>query len=90
MSRDDSGRFVNAEIPGVYGAFPSVDLFLQSPVGNKTGSLLPTGQVVDTIAGQDVSCIDVAVPIVIAQPVLAKRATKRSRTLKPILYPRRS
>ena len=66
MSRDALGRFVNAEIPGVAGAFPRVDLFLQSPVGNKTGTLLPTGQVVDTIAGHKVSCVDVAVPMVIA------------------------
>lgn len=67
MSRDDQGQFVSAEIPGVQGAFPRVDLFLQSPVGNKTGTLLPTGQVLDTIAGHDVSCVDVAVPMVIAQ-----------------------
>jgi len=66
MSRDATGRYVNADIPGVSGAFPSVDLFLQSPVGNKTGRLLPTGQVVDVIAGHKVSCVDVAVPMVIA------------------------
>lgn len=66
MARDDQGRFVEAEIPGVAGAFPGVDLFLQSPVGNKTGALLPTGRVLDTIAGHDVSCVDVAVPMVIA------------------------
>ena len=66
MSRDEHGRFVNAEIPGVSGAFPSVDLFLHSPVGNKTGALLPTGSAVDEIAGHQVSCVDVAVPMVIA------------------------
>ncbi|MBV4510210.1 PrpF protein [Pseudomonas sp. SWRI22] len=66
MSRNVLGRFVNAEIPGVPGAFPRVDLFLQSPVGNKTGTLLPTGQVVDIVAGHKVSCVDVAVPMVIA------------------------
>ncbi|MET0609907.1 MAG: PrpF domain-containing protein [Pseudomonas caspiana] len=66
MYRDDQGRFINAEIPGVQGAFPSVDLFLQSPVGNKTGAFLPTGNVLDTISGHDVSCVDVAVPMVIA------------------------
>jgi 2-methylaconitate cis-trans-isomerase PrpF len=66
MSRDALGRFVNAEIPGVPGAFPRVDLFLQSPVGNKTGTLLPTGQVIDSVAGHKVSCVDVAVPMVIA------------------------
>lgn len=66
MSRDVQGRFMNAEIPGVSGPFPRVDLFLQSPVGNKTGALLPTGNVLDTIAGHNVSCVDVAVPMVIA------------------------
>lgn len=66
MSRDQHGRFVNAEIPGVSGAFPSVDLFLHSPVGNKTGALLPTGSALDAIAGHQVSCVDVAVPMVIA------------------------
>ncbi|WP_110948354.1 PrpF domain-containing protein [Pseudomonas bohemica] len=66
MSRDSQGGFVNAEIPGVAGAFPRVDLFLQSPVGNKTGALLPTGNVLDTVAGHYVSCVDVAVPMVIA------------------------
>ncbi len=66
MSRDTQGRFINAEIPGVVGSFPGVDLFLQSPVGNKTGRLLPTGHLMDTIAGHKVSCVDVAVPMVIA------------------------
>ncbi|WIV24066.1 PrpF domain-containing protein [Pseudomonas sp. M2(2023)] len=66
MQRDNDGRFTLAEIPGVLGAFPQVDLFLQSPVGNKTGSLLPTGSVVDVIQGIEVSCVDVAVPMVIA------------------------
>jgi 2-methylaconitate cis-trans-isomerase PrpF len=36
-------------------------------VGNKTGALLPTGSVIDVIAGHEVSCVDVAVPMVIAQ-----------------------
>lgn len=66
MRRDERGMFVAAEIPGVSGSFPSVDLFLQSPVGNKTGALLPTGSVLDVVAGHEVSCVDVAVPMVIA------------------------
>ena len=33
----DDGAFVAAEIPGVDGAFPAVDLFLADPVGAKTG-----------------------------------------------------
>ena len=57
----------NAVIPGVDGAWPGVDLFLNDPVGAKTGKLLPTGNAVDTIEGIAVSCVDVAVPMVIAR-----------------------
>jgi hypothetical protein len=60
------GGFATAEIPGVDGSFPCVDLFLAHPVGAKTGRLLPTGCPVDEIAGYAVSCVDVAVPMVIA------------------------
>lgn len=65
MQAAPDGSFVTAEIPGVDGAFPAVDLFMQSPVGAKTGRLLPTGSVVDLIDGYSVSCVDVAVPMVI-------------------------
>jgi len=64
---DPDGAFANAEIPGVDGYFPAVDLFLADPVGAKTGRLLPTGQPVDNVAGCQVSCVDVAVPMVIAR-----------------------
>ena len=59
------GSAETAEIPGVDGAFPGVDLFLHNPAGAKTGMLLPTGNARDRIAGHDVSCVDVAVPMVI-------------------------
>lgn len=65
MQCDEQGHFVKAQIPGVMGDYPAVDLFLQAPVGNKTGALLPTGAVVDHVAGIEVSCVDVAVPMVI-------------------------
>jgi 2-methylaconitate cis-trans-isomerase PrpF len=61
------GRPETAEIPGVDGAFPAVDLSLADPVGAKTGRLLPTGQATDRAAGYTVSCVDVAVPMVIAR-----------------------
>jgi 4-oxalomesaconate tautomerase len=67
MRRNSDGTFMTAEIPGVDGAFPAVDLFLANPVGAKTGQLLPTGRAVDEIAGYQVSCVDVAVPMVIAR-----------------------
>ncbi|MFP0195022.1 PrpF domain-containing protein [Pseudomonas sp. PHC1] len=65
MLLDVRGMLVTADIPGVSGSYPRVDLFLQSPVGSKTGALLPTGSAVDNIAGYEVSCVDVAVPMVI-------------------------
>jgi 2-methylaconitate cis-trans-isomerase PrpF len=61
------GNFVQAQIPGVDGAFPAVEVFLSNPVGAKTGHLLPTGRPTDDIAGYTVSCVDVAVPMVIAR-----------------------
>ena len=67
MRRNSDGTFMTAEIPGVDGAFPAVDLFLADPVGAKTGQLLPTGRAMDEIAGYQVSCVDVAVPMVIAR-----------------------
>ncbi|KTT14508.1 PrpF protein, partial [Pseudomonas oryzihabitans] len=45
------------------------------PVGSKTGALLPTGAVVDEIEGVAVSCVDVAVPmVIIAAASLGKTA----------------
>ncbi|WP_342609643.1 PrpF domain-containing protein [Vibrio tritonius] len=59
--------FELTEIPGINGCYPSVDLFLQNPVGAKTGRLLPTGKAKETIDGIEVSCVDVAVPMVIVK-----------------------
>lgn len=55
----------DTEIPGVNGAFPGVELSLREPVGAKTGRLLPTGRLRDVIDGIAVSCVDVAVPMII-------------------------
>jgi 2-methylaconitate cis-trans-isomerase PrpF len=52
-------------IPGVHGQFPGVELSLREPVGSKTKKLLPTGRLRDTFDGVEVSCVDVAVPMVI-------------------------
>jgi 4-oxalomesaconate tautomerase len=62
----DSG-FAFAQIPGVDGEFPGVDLFLTNPVGAKTGKALPTGSPADRFGNYLVSCVDVAVPMVIAR-----------------------
>jgi 2-methylaconitate cis-trans-isomerase PrpF len=63
----DSDRFAVAPIPGVDGEFPGVDLFLTNPVGAKTGKALPTGSPADRFDKYLVSCVDVAVPMVIAR-----------------------
>jgi len=83
MRLDAGGGFATAEIPGVDGAFPAVDLFLANPVGAKTGRLLPTGRAVDQIEGHAVSCVDVAVPMVIASAAeFGKTAHERIDTLE--------
>jgi 4-oxalomesaconate tautomerase len=56
-----------AQIPGVDGEFPGVDLFMTNPAGAKTGKALPTGSVSDRFGQFTVSCVDVAVPMVIAR-----------------------
>jgi 4-oxalomesaconate tautomerase len=55
----------DTEIPGIMGRFPGVELSLRHPVGAKTGKLLPTGRATDVLCGIEVSCVDVAVPMVI-------------------------
>lgn len=66
MERRTDGSFADTAIPGVRGSYPQVDLFLQQPVGAKTGRLLPTGAARNRIGRYTVSCVDVAVPMVIA------------------------
>lgn len=51
-------------IDGVSGTAAKVQLDFVRPGGSKTGNLLPTGNVVDTIAGFRVTCIDVGNPCV--------------------------
>ncbi len=52
-------------IDGVPGTSAPIKLSFINAVGAKTGKLLPTGNVIDDINGIPVSCIDVAVPMVI-------------------------
>jgi 2-methylaconitate cis-trans-isomerase PrpF len=64
------GRRVNydagdARIDGVPGTAAPLMLNFMDIVGAKTGKLLPTGNVVDRIAGVDVSCVDVAMPMIL-------------------------
>lgn len=78
MQTRPDGSFVAAEIPGVDGAWPAVDLFMQSPVGAKTGRLLPTGSAVDVIDDYSVSCVDVAVPMVICDAAELGKTARES------------
>jgi 4-oxalomesaconate tautomerase len=75
--------FTFTQIPGVNGAFPEVDLFLTNPVGAKTGKALPTGAAADRFGDFLVSCVDVAVPMVIARASdFGKTGTEPIRDLR--------
>jgi 4-oxalomesaconate tautomerase len=54
----------DAAIAGVPGTAAPIVLNFMDVVGSKTGKLLATGNVRDTIDGIDVTCIDVAMPMV--------------------------
>ncbi|WP_420862011.1 4-oxalomesaconate tautomerase [Algirhabdus cladophorae] len=55
-----------ARIDGVPGTSAPVAVQFMETVGGVTGAFLPTGNLVDTIDGIDVTCMDVAMPMVIA------------------------
>lgn len=56
-----------AAIDGVPGTAAPVIVNFLDVVGNSCGALLPTGNLVDTIGGLEVTCMDVAMPMVIAR-----------------------
>lgn len=60
----------NAAIDGVPGTAAPVTQNFAGTVGSKTGKLLPTGKLCEDIDGVEVTCIDVAVPMVIV-PAMA-------------------
>lgn len=55
----------NAAIDGVPGTAAPVKLNFKSAIGSVTGRLLPTGRALDVIDGVDVSCVDVAMPMIL-------------------------
>ena len=57
----------DAQIDGVPGTAAPVALQFMETVGGTTGAFLPTGSPMDTIDGIDVTCMDVAMPMVIAK-----------------------
>ena len=54
-------------IDGVPGTAAPVALNFLNVVGSKCGSMLPTGNVIDECCGYQVTCIDVAMPMVIGR-----------------------
>src|SRR5687768_6114020 len=55
----------NAAIDGVPGTAAPVKINFKGGIGSVTGKLLPTGKPLDVIDGIDVSCIDVAMPVIL-------------------------
>ena len=57
----------DAAIDGVPGTAAPVELAFRDVVGGATGRLFPTGHRTDHVEGIDVTCMDVAMPMVIAR-----------------------
>lgn len=57
----------DTEIAGVPGRAAPVQLSFMGVVGSSTGAFLPTGNLRDTVQGIEVTCMDVAMPMVIAR-----------------------
>ena len=55
------------QIDGVPGSAAPIELNFMDVAGSSTGAFLPTGQLLNTIEGVEVTCIDVAMPMVIAR-----------------------
>ena len=55
----------DAAIDGVPGTAAPVKLNFKSAIGSVTGKLLPTGRALDVIDGVEVSCVDVAMPMIL-------------------------
>lgn len=55
------------QIDGVPGCAAPVELNFMDVAGSSTGAFLPTGQPQDIVEGVQVTCIDVAMPMVIAR-----------------------
>ena len=56
-----------AEIAGVPGSAAPIALNFMGVVGSSTGKFLPTGQLRDEIDGIEITCMDVAMPMVLAR-----------------------
>ncbi|MEO0487417.1 MAG: 4-oxalomesaconate tautomerase [Pseudomonadota bacterium] len=57
----------DAAIDGVPGSAAPIELLFMDVAGGATGAMFPTGNKVDVIDGIEVTCMDVAMPMVIAR-----------------------
>ena len=57
----------NTAIDGVPGTAAPVELNFMDVAGSSTGAFLPTGNAIDEFDGIEVTCMDVAMPLVIAR-----------------------
>lgn len=57
----------DAVVDGVPGTAAPVALQFMDTIGGATGAFLPTGNLIDNFSGIDVTCMDVAMPMVIAR-----------------------
>ncbi|NDA08698.1 MAG: 4-oxalomesaconate tautomerase, partial [Alphaproteobacteria bacterium] len=57
----------DAAIDGVPGTAAPVELNFMDVAGSSTGKFLPTGNLVDTVNGVEITCMDVAMPMVMAR-----------------------
>ena len=68
-----------ARIDGVPGTASPVMISFRDTEGSTCGSLLPTGNFVDTIDGVDVTCIDNGMPVVLFEAAAVDRTGYESR-----------
>jgi len=72
----------DTRIDGVAEAAAPIKLTFLDAYGSVTGKLLPTGEVVDRIQGVDVSCVDMAMPVIImAAEAFGKTGAETAATL---------
>ena len=57
----------DTHVDGVPGTAAPIELSFMDVAGSMTGSMFPTGNRIDVIDGVEVTCIDVAMPMVIAR-----------------------
>lgn len=81
----------SARIDGVPGTAAPIRLDFSEVIGSKTGRLFPTGNRVDEINGVRVSCVDAAMPMVVARASdfeLSGHESKEELDAMPAFYDR--